>query len=99
MGIDFGQTGNTGMGGGFGVVVTVFEDGIVKVLAAKLWVNSEYNEVLRDIRSMNQDYDPVKISTISNPNYGPSLIAVFINGLKILVSVIVSWFQMIIVAA
>lgn len=49
MGIDFGATDNTGMGGGFAVVVTAFEDGIVKVIEAKLWTSAEYNEVLEDI--------------------------------------------------
>jgi hypothetical protein len=61
MGIDFGSTGNTGMGGGFGCVVTAFEDGIVKVLEAKFWTNAEYNEVLEDIRTMIQTHNPTKI--------------------------------------
>jgi hypothetical protein len=61
LGIDYGATGNTGMGGGFGAVCTAFEDGIVKVLDAKLWVSAEYNEILEDIRTMIQTYDPVKI--------------------------------------
>jgi len=58
MGIDFGSTGNTGLGGGFGCVVTAFEDGIVKVLEAKLWTNAEYFE--EDIRNMIRVYDPTK---------------------------------------
>jgi hypothetical protein len=61
MGIDYGATGSTGLGGGFGCVVTAFEDGTVKVLDAKLWTNSEYFEVLEDIRNMVRTYDPVKI--------------------------------------
>ncbi len=61
MGIDYGQTGNTGMGGGFACVVTAWEDGIVKVLAAKLWTNAEYFEILEEIRTMIQVYQPVKI--------------------------------------
>jgi hypothetical protein len=63
MGIDFGSTGNIGMGGGFGCVVTAWEDGLVKVLVAKLWQNVEYFEVLEDIRRMIRIYDPVKIMT------------------------------------
>lgn len=61
MGIDYGQTGTKGLGGGMACVVTAWEDGIVKVLAAKLWVNAEYNEVLEEIRSMIQLYDSVKV--------------------------------------
>jgi hypothetical protein len=63
MGIDCGQTGTGGLGGGMGCVVTAYEDGIVKVLEARLWTNAEYNEVLEDIRIMVQTYDPVKIYT------------------------------------
>jgi hypothetical protein len=63
MGIDYGQTGTGGLGGGMGCVVTAWEDGIVKVLEARLWTNAEYNEVLEDIRIMVQTYDPVKIYT------------------------------------
>jgi hypothetical protein len=61
MGIDYGQTGTGGLGGGMGAVITAYEDGIVKVLEARLWTNAEYNEVLQDIRTMIQTYDPVKV--------------------------------------
>ena len=40
IGIDYGQTGTAGLGGAMGAVVTAYEDGIVKVLDARLWIST-----------------------------------------------------------
>lgn len=61
MGIDWGATGSSGLGGGTACVVTEFSDNIVKVIDARLWVHAEYNDLLEEIRSMIRLYDPLKI--------------------------------------